>query len=282
MRILMKIMRMLVKIFTCLMLLLVIVGIYSTYIEGKLLIAKRYGVTVNENGENNIKVVQFTDAQLGEFFSLDQLQKVVDKINKEDADIVVFTGDLIDNASQYKEVFEISEVLGQIEANIGKYAVYGNHDYGGGAVKYYNGIMEESGFEVLVNESKTVDLGYQKINIFGADDVLMGDYNTEETMIGISNEDVNLLLIHEPDLVDDFKEYPIDLVLAGHSHGGQVYIPFYGPIVRNELAENYTKGFYNIDNEKNGKLYVSSGLGNTKLPFRFFNVPQIAVINIEI
>lgn len=282
MRILMKIMRMLRNIVSCLILLVVIVGIYSTYIEGKLLISKKYGVTISENSEENIKVVHFTDPQLGDFFSLDQLQKVVDKINKEKADIVVFTGDLIDNASQYEEVFEISEVLGQIEATIGKYAVYGNHDYGGGAVRYYNDIMEESGFEVLVNESATIDLGDQKINIFGADDALMGNYNVEETMIGISREDVNLLLMHEPDLIDDFKDYPIDLAFAGHSHGGQVYIPFYGPIVRNELAEKYTKGFYNIDNEKEGKLYVNSGLGNTKLPFRFFNVPQISVINIEI
>lgn len=277
MRIIMKILR---DILITLMLLMLIIGIYSTYIERNLLTTKKYGVTVNKNGENNIKIVQFTDSHLGEFFSLGQLQKVVDKINKENADIVVFTGDLIDNASQYEEVFEISEVLGQIEAKMGKYAVYGNRDYGGGAARYYEDIMSDSGFKILVNESTSIDLGQNKINIFGADDDLIGGYNLEETMNGISNEDVNILLIHEPDLIDDFKDYPIDLAFAGHSHGGQVYIPFYGPIKRNVLAENYAKGFYNIDNKNKGKLYVSSGLGNTKVPFRLFNVPQIAVINI--
>ncbi|MBU3103757.1 metallophosphoesterase [Clostridium gasigenes] len=270
------------KIIVGLMLLGVIIGVYSTYIEGKLLTSKKYGIEVNKNWKENIKVVQFTDTQLGEFFSLDQLQKVVDRINSEKADIVVFSGDLIDNASKYEDLYKISGVLAQIQASKGKYAIYGNHDYGGGAVRYYNEIMEESGFKILVNESDKIELESTTINIFGLDDALMGDYNKEETMGGISNKDVNLLLIHEPDLIDDFKEYPIDLALAGHSHGGQVYIPFYGPIKTTALAEKYTKGFYKIHNENKGKLYVNSGLGNTKVPFRLFNIPQITVINLKI
>ncbi|SDP36458.1 metallophosphoesterase [Clostridium gasigenes] len=270
------------KIIVGLMLLGVIIGVYSTYIEGKLLTSKKYGIEVNKNWKENIKVVQFTDTQLGEFFSLEQLQKVVDRINSEKADIVVFSGDLIDNASKYEDLYKISEVLAQIQASKGKYAIYGNHDYGGGAVRYYNEIMEESGFKILVNKSDKIELENTTINIFGLDDALMGDYNKEETMGGISNKDVNLLLIHEPDLIDDFKEYPIDLALAGHSHGGQVYIPFYGPIKTTALAEKYTKGFYKIHNENKGKLYVNSGLGNTKVPFRLFNIPQITVINLKI
>lgn len=270
------------RIISYLILLIVIVGIYSTYIERNLLTVKKYGMTVTENGEENIKIVQFTDTQLGKYFSLEQLDKVVKRINKQEADIVIFTGDLIDNASQYEDLYEISEVLGKIEATIGKYAIYGNHDYGGGAVRYYSDIMEECGFELLVNSNSTIDIGEKKINILGADDALMGNYNAEETMANINSDDVNLLLIHEPDLMEDFKDYPIDLALSGHSHGGQVYVPFYGPIKTNDLAEIYTKGFYKIDNERETKIYVNSGLGNTKVPFRLFNMPQITVIDIKI
>ncbi|MGL5352087.1 MAG: metallophosphoesterase, partial [Clostridium sp.] len=196
--------------------------------------------------------------------------------------VVVFTGDLMDNASLYEHIYEISDVLEKIEAKIGKYAIYGNRDYGGGAVRYYEEIMQDSGFELLVNESKLIKLDNVNLNIFGADDALMGEYSSEKTIDGISNEDVNLLMIHEPDLIDDFNEYPIDVALAGHSHGGQVYIPFVGPLATTELGEKYPKGFYNIDNNRDGKLYVNSGLGNTKVPFRLFNVPQVTVINLKI
>lgn len=278
----MKILKKIISLVMVIIIFLGVIGIYTTFIERKLLSTKKYEININENSQEELKIVQFTDTHLGIYYSLDDLEKVVENINKQKADIVIFTGDLMDNASQYEHIYEISEVLGKIEATIGKYAIYGNRDYGGGAVRYYEEIMEESGFELLVNESKVIELENTNINIFGGDDALMGNYNSEETIEGINNNDVNLLILHEPDLIDDFKEYPIDLALSGHSHGGQVYIPFIGPLATTELAEKYTKGFYNLNNSTDGKLYVNSGLGNTKVPFRFFNKPQITVIKLKI
>lgn len=114
-------------------LMIICLGVYSTFIERALLISKEYNITLNQNGEKNLRVVQFTDPQLGTFYNLDELQKAVNKINSLKPDIVVFTGDLIDNASLYDDIPNISKVLGQIKATIGKFAVYGNHDYGGGS-----------------------------------------------------------------------------------------------------------------------------------------------------
>lgn len=255
---------------------------YVTFIERNLLITKTHNITVNEKGEQELRVVQFTDTQLGEYYNLNNLEKAVKKINKLNADIVVFTGDLIDNASIYDDLYNVSEVLKKIECNIGKYAIYGNHDYGGGAVNYYEDIMNEAGFKVLKNENDRVEFDNFNLNILGADDALIGNYSPEDTVMNINSKDVNILLLHEPDLIKDFLDYPIDLTLSGHSHGGQVYIPFYGPLKKTYLAETYTKGIYKFDNEKNTKLYVNSGLGNTKFPFRFFNVPQITVFNLKI
>ena len=255
---------------------------YVTFIERNLLITKTHNITVNEKGEQELRVVQFTDTQLGEYYNLNNLEKAVKKINKLNADIVVFTGDLIDNASIYDDLYNVSEVLKKIECNIGKYAIYGNHDYGGGASLHYENIMNEAGFEVLTNENRTIEFNNQSINIFGADDGLMGNQNSYETMYNIDNNGVNLLLLHEPDLVDQYIEYPIDLVLSGHSHGGQIYIPFYGPLKTTLLAEKYTKGVYNINNERGTMLYVNSGLGNTKLPFRFGNIPEVSLFKLKV
>lgn len=252
---------------------------YITFVERNMLIVKNEDIVLQENNENELKVIQFSDTQLGEFYSLENLKKVVDKINKENADIVVFTGDLIDNAAKYNDKDKIANILKQINSKQGKYAIYGNHDYGGSAFAYYESIMSEGGFKVLKNESINIDINNKKVSIYGADDGLLGKNNIEKTMKNIKEENLNILLLHEPDLIDKYDEYPIDLALAGHSHGGQVYIPFYGPIKKNELSKKYYKGKYKIENGI--ELYVNTGLGNTKVPFRFLNVPEITVFNIK-
>lgn len=276
-----KIFKTIITLINITVLSLLLLGIYTTFIERNLLIVKRNNITINENGEDKLKVVQITDTQLGEYYNLGHLNKVVNKINNLNPDIVVFTGDLIDNAVAYEDIYNISDILGKIKANIGKYGVYGNHDIGGGAVRYYEDIMIESGFTILENENEFIEYNGRFINILGGDEALMGNHNAKETVKNIDEEDLNLLLIHEPDLIQEYEEYPIDLALSGHSHGGQVYIPFYGPIKKNVLSEIYNKGLYDIDNERETKLYVSTGLGNTKVPFRFMNIPEIALFNIK-
>lgn len=276
----MKIIKRLTLIILCF---LVVAWVYSIKIEPKMLIKKEIKLKNDINYNNgNVKIIQFSDVHLGDFFSLNQLEKVVKKINENEPDIVVFTGDLIDVASQYENINEISNVLSKINAKLGKYAVYGNHDYGGGAVRVYENIMKESGFKVLVNENHSIKVSPNKnINILGVDDVLLGKPNIEKTVKNIRRNDYNILLSHEPDYVDKFKDYNIDLVLSGHSHGGQVYIPFYGPLKSTTYGEKYTRGLYNLNNQRDTKLYVNTGLGNTKLPIRLGNVPNISLFEIE-
>lgn len=263
-----------------LVMIVVILGVYVTYIERKLLVVKEHDMALRENGQNNVKIVQFTDTQLGKYYTLKDLERAVEKINKENADIVVFTGDLIDHAAQYEDLYKIAPVLAKIEAKLGKYAVYGNHDIGGGAERYYEDIMREAGFQVLENESTTLQINGATINIMGGDEAMIGWHDAQITTEGIKEEDINILLLHEPDLIEDYVNYPIDLALSGHSHGGQVALPVYGPLVKNHLAEKYNKGLYSMENKRETKLFVSSGLGNTKLPFRFGNIPVIESFNV--
>ncbi len=263
---------------------LILIGImivfYSTFVEPKLLRVMQYDVSLSKVEGNLIKVVQFSDTHIGDFFTIEELQKVVDKINEQNADLVLFTGDLMDNAAMYDgDIEEISNVLLEIKSRFGKYAVFGNRDYGGGAERFYEDLMESAGFKVLLNNHETLTIKGTTLSLFGADDALIGYYDPNQTMQGITDEHLNLLMLHEPDLADDFVNYPVDLVVAGHSHGGQVYIPFVGPVMTTTLGEKYVRGFYEVSREMT--LYVNTGIGNTKVPFRLFNVPRITVLYLK-
>jgi len=275
-------MRSILKFISYIIVILILIGSYSLFIEPNMLRVKEIEIVNSRIAGEPIKVVQFSDTQVGDFFTIEQLQKVVDKINAQNPDLVLFTGDLMDNAAEYDgSIEEVATVLSKIKAQSGKYAVFGNRDYGGGAERFYEELMESVGFEVLVNRSVNLNIKNTEVGLFGADDALIGYYNAKETMQGIQDHTLNLLMLHEPDLMDDFKSYPIDLGVAGHSHGGQVYIPFYGPMRTTLLAEKYVRGSYDLGTERGTMLYVNTGLGNTKVPFRLFNVPQITVLTIK-
>ncbi|WP_252247153.1 metallophosphoesterase [Clostridium sp. ZBS4] len=257
---------------------------YSIYVEPNLLSVKNIEINNSSNikNEDTIKIAQISDIHLGEYYTIDKLEKLVNKVNSQNADIIVFTGDLFDNVSKFEDTSKVAPILKKLNAKIGKYAIYGNHDYGGGAKNIYKNVMEDSGFKILVNDQANVKLDSGKtISILGLDDALLGNPDVEKTARNIKENNYNLLLLHEPDLSDKFVSYNIDLILAGHSHGGQVKIPFLGEIVTPPLAEKYKDGLYNLNTQRNTQLYVNSGIGNTKMPFRFMNVPEVSIFEIK-
>ncbi|MEG0014600.1 MAG: metallophosphoesterase [Cellulosilyticaceae bacterium] len=253
--------------------------IYTTEIEPKLLRVIEHNISVE--GENahleDIKIVQFTDTHVGAFFEKEDMQKVIHKINELEADIVVFTGDLVDHWGKYDEENELSELLKSIKAPLGKFAVYGNHDYGGGGYKIYKKFMENSGFNVLINEVYTVALENEKqLNIAGLDDALLGEPQIDKLMKQIDKNDYNILLAHEPDIADEVPQNVIDIQLSGHSHGGQVELPGVTERIVPTYAKNYIEGMYQISPRT--KLYVNTGIGSTQVPFRLGNIPEITLL----
>lgn len=230
--------------------------------------------------KENIKIILFSDAHISEFFDVDNLQKTVNKINNENAHIVVFTGDLLEQFNQYENkdnIHEIWEVLSEINAPLGKYAVYGNHDYGGGAERVYKQIMENSDFKLLLNERIRID--EHNINIIGMDDSIFGNFNKEVIISYLDEDYYNIILSHEPDVAEYFFDYNVDLFLAGHSHGGQINLPFinYTP----PLAQKYKRGMYSIDNFRQSKVYVNVGLGTSQIPMRFMAAPELTVFTLK-
>lgn len=254
--------------------------LYAHFIEPKRLVVGQHSLTANKQSSETVRIVQFSDVHLSRFFTLNDFEKVIHKINAQKPDLIVFTGDLFDNFSQYGPS-EAADLLGQLNAPLGKFAVYGNHDYGGGAAQGYHQVMNAGGFTVLLNEGRTVaTTGGHQLFLAGVDDGLLGNAALQETFLTMPKSDYSILLAHEPDLADYLTNENVQLVLSGHSHGGQVKLPFF--TVKNQLAKHYTAGFYTLERPQPTKLYVSSGIGTTALPLRFGVPPRIECFDINL
>lgn len=266
------------KFIVCVIVVIALVYGYARYLEPSLLITKKIQTSSNVIPEN-VRVVFFTDTHFGKFYSEKNVEKIVKKINNQNPDIVILGGDLMD--SFYRDQVNtnyITKHLNKIKAKYGKYSVWGNHDYGGGAVRIYEKIMEDSGFKLLKNNYIKID--ELNITVAGLDDYLLG--NPDKSLAHeLPSDYYNMMVSHAPDIVDTLNLENCGLVLSGHTHGGQVTVPFL--TVLPPGGKNYAKGKYDvIDSEKNDvELFVSSGIGLTQLPFRFFNVPEIVVVDIK-
>lgn len=265
-----------------LLVLLIIAGFfgYARFIEPDSLEEKYIEISspfVSETADN-LKIAVFSDTHFSNNYSLKDFKKVLDSIEKNQPDVVLFAGDLVDNLELYEgNTDDISAALQTIEAPLGKYSVFGNHDYGGGAENRYANILSEGGFNVLKNQYFGLDS--HKISIIGIDDFMLG-YG-DITKASWAREDYfNILLCHEPDIINSILEYNIDLMVAGHTHGGQIHIPGYTEDFLPPYGQNYIKGLFEFDNARLSKLYVNPGLGTTKIPLRFLSKPEITYITI--
>lgn len=278
-------MKLLNKIFKLIILTIIICLLmfsYARYIEPSMLRVKNVDLKVKDI--KDCRIVFFTDTHFGKLYSQSNIDKIVKKINNQNPDIVIFGGDLLDNYARDYSLLDtdsLQKSLNKIEAKYGKYAVFGNHDYGGGASRVYEKIMNGGGFKVLKNESSYInDLN---LNIIGYDDYLLG--NTKKSDYKIEENKFNLVVTHEPDVVELVTSSSENFILSGHSHGGQVTIPFLTEKILPVGARKYVKGLYaenNVGINDSTKMYVSSGIGMTGIPLRFLNPPEIVVFNISV
>lgn len=254
---------------------------YGFWIEPDLLVVRHYQLQAQPDGANSLRLVQISDLQIGDGYTVENMERVVKKMNNMHPDVVLFTGDLFENYSVCGEEIEpaVTALLQQIEAPKGKYAVWGNRDYGGGAAKAYRRILKASGFTLLCNDSaEIVTDNNQKILLCGLDDSLFGKPDGQQFLQQKQDYAYQILMLHEPDVAQLWSHSAFQLILAGHSHGGQVRLPFW-PGQKTVLAEQYTRHFYTLNEETNQQLYVNTGLGTSHLPVRFGVVPEIAVFD---
>ncbi len=272
---------MLVKIVLLLIVLICLLIGYAFKIEPRMTVINSYDL--NEDKGESVKVVQISDIQVSETYTIEDLNGLVEKVNKLTPDIIVFTGDLFENFSVFQPKQEVTESLSKLKATFGKYAIWGNRDYGGGAYRIYEDVLTNSGFTLLKNSGVNVTVSNgKKLFIGGLDDALLGNPDIDLMLTKMENDcDYEIVLMHEPDIAYLLKDTSVDLLLAGHSHGGQVQIPFIKNI-STAMAEKYSDGFYTINKNNGMQLYVNTGIGTSRIPVRFMVPPEIAVFNINL
>ncbi|MDL4842158.1 metallophosphoesterase [Aquibacillus rhizosphaerae] len=229
---------------------------------------------------NNFKIAQFSDTHIGFHYTNDQFNQLVKTINKQKPDCVVFTGDLVDMPNKFDWNEEIVQSLINIQAPYGKFWIYGNHDHGGYGTDIVKDVMEKGGFTLLQNNHSIVKKNNSKFILVGLDDVMLGKPDIKEALTGVNPHYYTILLVHEPDFADTTKNYPVDVQISGHSHGGQIQIPFFGYIYTPHLAEKYVEGKYSVGGHPL-QLFVSRGIGTTRLPYRFLCRPEITIFTLN-
>lgn len=245
--------------------------VYGRYIEPYQLEVKE----VNLNQDLDFKIAHISDLHFGKNFTHNELQRMVKEINALNVDCIIFTGDFFDD--RYEDgIDEIADVLNGLNENILKYAIYGNHDYKSYAFAVYSSLMKRSGFKLLRNEASVIQHHGKQLLIVGSDDYIRGAFD-QVYLESVHTDMYQILLLHEPDVVDRFNTDNYDLILSGHSHGGQVKLPL-GIRGRTRLGSKYQEGLYKLS--KKTVLYVSGGLGTTGTRLRIGVKPSITVVSL--
>ncbi|GGA97999.1 metallophosphoesterase [Macrococcus hajekii] len=225
-----------------------------------------------------LTLIHISDLHLGFHYSYDDLIYHINLINGLQADIIVISGDLFDNIDYYPNAERLIPLLKTLNAKLGVFFSYGNHDQRIHQTARISRILAASEIQLLVNTGVTVNYDGEPLFIGGLDDIINAGGNIHQTLKNRTHEMFTLMIVHEPDYADFVSRFDIDLQLSGHSHGGQIRIPLFGAPVKPALGRKYVKGLYNVGDMK---LHVSPGLGTTHLPVRLFCPPEITVLEIR-
>lgn len=273
-------MKKIVRFFLIIFLFISLLVIYSRYVGTEGLITKEYKIdtpTIPESFDG-LKVVHFSDLHYLRITNKEKLTNIVKEINLINPDIIVFTGDLVDKdytlTEQDKE--DLIEELTKMKSKYGKYSIIGNHDYVNNteAIKE---IYTQSNFNLLQN-SYDIIYGDNNDPIFigGLDNYTFNESDIDKVMSYFKeHENINykIILVHEPDYTDIIlNKYKVNLILSGHSHNGQINIPYLKKVFLPYGSKKYYNNYYKVNNTD---LYISSGIGESKINFRLLNKPSI-------
>lgn len=226
---------------------------------------------------DGMRIIQFSDLHLGFHLHAKDLPPLVETINRLQPGLICFTGDLLDHPINWTERAAAAKALAELHAPYGKYAVLGNHD---GRPEDVESMLSEAGFRVLRNGLARLEHPDGAFCIAGVEDSIKGIPDLAGALQGSRDEEFKLLLAHCPDYAITAASFPVDLQLSGHSHGGQVRIPFYGHVVTPLEAKHFVQGMYSLNDGKL-QLYVNRGIGVSMLPVRFFCRPELTVMTLR-
>ncbi|WP_106766853.1 metallophosphoesterase [Paenibacillus faecalis] len=222
------------------------------------------------------KIAHFSDFHLGFQTDAEDVRRIVSAINWERPDLVCFTGDMVDGSAD--ALAGAVDSFAALKAPLGVLSILGNHDFDD--VNRLVQLQQKAGFTVLRNEHVMLRRNGGSMAVAGLDDQLLGFPDLDKALKGVPENTYTLLMMHEPDYADWVIRHHVDLQLSGHSHGGQVRLPWIGEVITPPGSKNYIKGLYRIEGSRL-LLYVNRGIGTTGLPFRFLCKPELTMLTLR-
>ncbi|WP_095333271.1 metallophosphoesterase [Helicobacter sp. 11S02596-1] len=249
---------------------------YGIYNGNRTPVLKNISIPI-ANLSTPLKIVQLSDVHIGGLIEESRVKNIVQLVNEENPDIIVLTGDIVD--TRLKNVARAVDELGNLRARYGVYYVLGNHEY----LHDIDNIIEkmkELGFHVLINQNVLISQnGVPLINIAGNADLMgkrMGylEPDLDKTFAGIESSVPTILLSHQPKIIEKLQNKPVDVILSGHTHGGQIF-PFSLAVL---LQQPYLMGLHKIG--ENRYVYINQGTGFWGPPMRVGTHSEISIIKL--
>jgi uncharacterized protein len=224
------------------------------------------------------RLVQFGDLHLDDWSKPERLHRLVEKVNEQRPDLVAITGDFASYSARELDARRLIEALRALRARDGSVAILGNHDYLTD-VKLVRRCICEGGVMELSNSVHTLRRGEAALHVAGIDDVMEGRSRLDLVLRDLPDEGAAILLAHEPDFADvSTATGRFDLQLSGHSHGGQVAVPFLRRLILPPFSQRYTSGLHDV---KGMIQYTNRGIGFVHARLRFLCRPEITVFTLR-
>ena len=256
---------------------MLLVASYPLFIEREWVQINRYRVPLADLpvAFHGFTIAQLTDIHLGSLVSDAFVEQIVARTNALKPDLIACTGDYVHARNTRAEIDRVWPLLSRLQAPYGVMSVLGNHDHWADLERslYW---MERSG-QGLRHQHRVIERAGQRLVFGGAGDLWEDVLDIDQAFAGSDSDACRILLSHNPDSVDSRFDTDIALTLSGHTHGGQLVLPFCGPPVLPVINKRYSSGLIAT---ARSQLFISRGLGWAILPVRFNCYPEIALLEL--
>ncbi|MBM3497138.1 MAG: metallophosphoesterase [Armatimonadetes bacterium] len=226
---------------------------------------------------DGFRIAHLTDLHRGVYVSAAFVDRAVQAANAARPDLVVLTGDYVTHSTDFMR--SCAESLAKLAAPYGRVAVLGNHDYWTSADEVTRELGGTAGLQVLKNRPILIFHGDAALAIAGLDDPVTLHHDFDAVLSGIEPDIPVVLPAHTPDIIEEAARRKVGLVLAGHTHGGQIVVPGFGPPVPNSrYGRRFVAGLRRLGDTA---VYTNRGVGMAVLPVRFNCPPEVAIITLR-
>jgi predicted MPP superfamily phosphohydrolase len=223
---------------------------------------------------DGLRVVQLSDLHLGPLTSAPQLERAIEAANGLCPDLIALTGDYVSHDRSYAAA--CAELVGRLRARHGVFAVLGNHDHWTDAALITD-LFRAEGIRVLINEGMRVDIRGASFWLAGVDDTMVGLEDLPLALAGSRADELKLLLAHNPIILRRAARAGVDLVLSGHTHGGQVALRS----ERTRSGRPRRRLLRGLGRREETQIYVTRGLGTVVLPIRYGSTPEVSLLDLS-